>query len=260
MLSDLKLNYENLADVLDVDWKSINKNKLCNLCVENEGTLNYDAYVAAIILRYWPKLDKLKYKTYKDRIYCPDEDIYDIFVEGILYALRNKRWLQEDSTLFEDPNGPDKAINIKIKYAFMNYINSNFRQKRLLNMNIYSIDKNIELYGDSIKDDSKDFYYDDYDSGDLKQYVRSLMASKDYFTAFLMDGIIHISTDDQEIIKHLKTLDDSYARIFSENYGLEFDLVKRSIAYVNNLTTKQLKDKLKYSKFILGKTLDLLKD
>lgn len=260
MLNDLKLNYENMAATLAVDWEHLNKNDLCNLCVENENTLNYDAYIAAIVLRYWPKLDKLKFKTYKDRIYCPDEDIYDIFIEGILYALKKKRWLQEDSTLFNDPNGPDKAINIKIKYLFMNYINSNFRQKRLLNMNIYSVDKNTELYGDSIKDDSKDFYYDDYDNGDLKSYIKNLILSKDYFTAFLVDGIIHISTDDQELIKHLKTLDDSYAKVFSDIYDLKFDLVSRSITYINNLTTKQIKDKLKFSKFILSKTLDLLKD
>ena len=260
MLSDLKSNYEKLAKVLKIDWKNINKNELCNLCVSNEDTIDYDAYVAAIVLRYWPKLDKLKFKTYENKIYCPDEDIYDIFIEGILYALKKKRWLQENSTLFNDPNGPDKAINIKIKYLFMNYINSNFRQKRLLNMNIYSIDKNTELYGDSIKDESSDFYYDNYDNGDLKEYIRNLMLSKDYFTAFLIDGIIHISINDQEIIKHLKTLDSNYAEIFSNNYDLDYDLVKRSITYINNLTTKNIKNKLKQSKFILSKTLDLLKD
>ena len=32
------------------------------------------------------------------------------------------------------------------------------------------------------------------------------------------------------------------------------------IKAINNLTIKQIKDKLKYSKFILSKTLDLLKD
>lgn len=260
MLNNLKSNYEKLAKVLKIDWKNINKNDLCNLCIDNEDTIDYDAYVAAIVLRYWPKLDKLKFKTYENKIYCPDEDIYDIFIEGILYALKKKRWLQEDSTLFNDPNGPDKAINIKIKYLFMNYINSNFRQKRLLNMNIYSIDKNTELYGDSIKDESSDFYYDNYDNGDLKEYIKNLMLSKDYFTAFLIDGIIHISMNDQEIIKHLKTLDSNYAEIFSNNYDLDYNLVKRSITYINNLTTKNIKNKLKQSKFILSKTLDLLKD
>lgn len=260
MLNELKLNYENLANVLDIDWKHINKNDLCNLCVKHEGTVDYDAYVAAIILRYWSKLDKLKYKTYKDRIHCPDEDIYDIFIEGILYALKNKRWLQEDSTLFNDRNGPDKAINIKIKYLFMNYLHYTFRQKRILNINIYSIDKNTEMYGDSLKDDSKDFYYDNYNMDDLKSYISNLILVKDYFTAFLVDGFINISVEDKELINHLKTLDDGYAKIFSDNYNLDYDLIKRSITYINNLTTKQIKDKIKYSKFILSKTLDLLKD
>ena len=108
MLDEIKSTYLEQAALIP-NWKSMTKTELCNLYIDNENNSYLrDRYLSAIILKYWPKIYSLYSNTYLTATY---DDVYNWVVEGILYALKHRRWLEKDSNIYNDPDGPDKAIN-----------------------------------------------------------------------------------------------------------------------------------------------------
>ena len=120
------------------DWRSMTKSELVNKYVEHEDDQDdfyKNAYMSAIICRYWPKIQRFYKATPVISTY---EEIYDILINSILRAIKARRWLDKDSTIYEDPNGPDKAINRTMMCERLNFLiyknnvqNKNGRSKRI---------------------------------------------------------------------------------------------------------------------------------
>lgn len=175
--------------------------------------------MSAIILKYWNKIYSLQANTY---LTASDEDAYNWLVEGILYALEHRRWLDEDSNIYNDPNGPDKAINRKIKCIRLNHLISENRDKRKIGINILSLD--------SFED------ADNFIGGELEfsnttvEIVSKLLKRKKYFQAVLVDLISNgdgfIQTDAgidfslEELANVIYDLDDNYFEYFKNRYNL----------------------------------------
>ena len=178
-----------------------------------------NSYLSAIILKYWNKIYSLQANTY---LTASDEDAYNWLVEGILYALEHRRWLDEDSNIYKDPNGPDKAINRKIKCIRLNHLISENRDKRKIGINILSLD--------SFED------ADNFIGGELEfsnttvEIVSKLLKRKKYFQAVLVDLISNgdgfIQTDAgidfslEELANVIYDLDDNYFEYFKNRYNL----------------------------------------
>lgn len=147
MLDDsYKLFLEN-ANLLP-NWDKMNKNELVNKYIEYENTNKSLAsqYMSAIICKYWPKIQRFYKKTAFSATY---EDIYDLLINSILRAIEARRWLQEDSSIYNDPAGPDKAINRTMICERLNFLAFKNRSKRVVNLNPASIDEIETEVGDS---------------------------------------------------------------------------------------------------------------
>ena len=152
MFNECKQAYESSASSIP-GWKNIDKNELCNLYIQNEDNPSLrDAYFSAIILNYWGDINKLYYKT---NYTATKEQCYDWLIDSILYALKMRRWLNKDSSVYGDPNGPDKVINRKLKHTRINHLIAANRQKRMLNIGTLSVDEIDDEY-EKLYDENED--------------------------------------------------------------------------------------------------------
>ena len=111
MLTEMKKIYSDQADMIE-GWKDKSKTELCNLYIQNENDeMLRNCYFSAIILNYWNKIYTLQANTY---LTATLEDTYQWVVDGILYALEHRKWLDPNNKLYTDPDAPDKVINRRI--------------------------------------------------------------------------------------------------------------------------------------------------
>lgn len=255
MLEDYKKMYEECAGSI-VGWKKINKNDLCNLYIENEhNEYKKQSYLSAIICRYWSLIPKY-YGISKNVVTI--EDVYEWLVDAIMYALEHRTWKIEGSTIYNDPNGPDKVINRCMKCRRLTYYQAINRQKRK--------DGQLYLSLDSIQDeidDCSDIFTDDESSVNsfsfmLDEYIKSFYNAGEYFIAFMIDSIAYNSvftyslTDqtckfsEKKLENAIMSYDDTDIKLFADRYGLDFNDVKRKWRlYVWGMSRSTISSKMK---------------
>ena len=127
MLEDYKELCRKSADVIP-DWRSMSKNDLCRGYVANKGNSRLqDAYMSAILYRYWSLISKYYYQ----RQNCASpEECYTWLVDSVLCCVNLASWENPESSIYKDPNGPDKVINRCMKCARLTYYQFINRKKR----------------------------------------------------------------------------------------------------------------------------------
>ena len=147
MIDDSHKMFLESANLLP-NWKDMNKNDLINKYIEYENSdpALANIYMSAIICKYWPKIQRFYKMTSNLATY---EDIYDLLINSILRAIEARRWLQKDSSIYNDPNGPDKAVNRTMICERLNFLAYRGRLKRIINLNPVSIDEIEDEVGDS---------------------------------------------------------------------------------------------------------------
>lgn len=259
MLDEYKIIYLEKANIIK-DWEKLSKTKLCNMYIENKKTNTYlaECYLSAIICKYWNTLNKLCSK-YKDLV--PPERCYDWLIETILYTLEHHRWLDEDSSIYNDPNGPDKAINRKLKCVKGNYFQASNRYKRKLNHNCKSIDALEEDFSDHLSFDSITCSNDInvVSSIHLTDVIIKSFNDKDYLMAFLIDIILNCNVFSYEdidntlyskfnikkLIKYIHHMNTEYFNQFSLIYDIPIEKVIKGASYCTRQSTEILVEKIK---------------
>ena len=245
MLNENRMIYQELADSLLPDWKKKTKNELvieAGKC-ENESLKN--AYIAAIMLKYWNKLDNYYYKC---KLVTTPEDIHSWLVMAVTYAVDEKPWEDPKQSIYGDPNGPDKVINRIIESKRLTFYQQLNRHKRKINSAIISLDTLTEEYKDVFAPSYHESYNVEYDT-----LVINYFNLKDYFMSFLIDAIMYEDVMDnkglsrRKLSSHLRNINDEYCEVFADRYNLPIDKVKQSIVYVNNISSYNLKNKVEYS-------------
>lgn len=182
MLEEIKNSYFKEANHIP-NWDTINKNDLVNTCVDNKNNpVLYTRYLSAVILRYWSNIGKY-YNSSKASGFTI-EDCYTWYIEAILRALDKEKWRDPSSSMYNDPNGPDKIINRCIySQRQLNYYLSN-RAVRKANFGAVNLDKLSEEVGDHVS-----LLKDDDCEKDLNQiYLNCLITN--YFKKDIIKGII----------------------------------------------------------------------
>ena len=212
-------------------WRDLDKSELVNRYIEHEGDdddFYRNSYMAAIICRYWPKIQRFYKAT---PIVSTYEEIYDILINSILRAIKARRWLDKDSTIYGDPNGPDKAINRTMMCERLNFLIYKNRTKRAVEIGAMSIEESKDKKGDvyfDLVEDSKLF-----NNVDHYLLIRNFYDSKMYILMFVYDVIANFDcTRDGQFsskacTKYLLSLDDSYLNGFAEEIDLPFDSIKQ---------------------------------
>ena len=246
MLDDYKHLCESAADIIP-DWRAMDKNELCRRCVDNESNpVLYNAYMSAILYKYWSLIPK--FHSSCNGLVSP-ETVYDWLIDSIEYALKHRRWESPDSSIYNDPNGPDKVINRKMKCTRINLYQFTNRKKRKDEFGLMSLDELTEKVNDT------NFALVDKENEissivtDIVEYVHKTFHKGEYFSAFLMDAIINGDVFEydnanvsefsmRKMVRFMKTLDDSFVSYFSNTYWVPIPGVQSGIRYVTSLDGK----------------------
>lgn len=248
MLSEYYNIYRERANLIP-NWEELDKNDLCNLYIYEEDEVIKDCYMAAIICRYWTALNSSYQQSY---MAADEEDVYDWYIGAIMYALNHHRWTDEKSKLYNDPNGPDKCINISIKSARLTYFQQNNRFNRKINHGTESLNHLQEELGDSLSPSTTDEWCDnssyykwvkqEYDNyNDLNALVIDLILSSDVFTLGKNKAF-----DIQTLIKQIKSIDDRYYHYFANSYNYKFEDVKRRLIIYRDTPKKKLLEAIEF--------------
>lgn len=269
MLDEYKLACKESADLIE-GWETITKNDLCRLCVAYKNNQQlYNAYFSALLYRYWNLILKFHAQSYN---VASPQDCYDWLVTALTYALEHTRWDDTDSTVYNDPNGPDKVINRcmkSVRLTFYQYIN---RKKRKDNFGMLSLEELKDNPNTDFDVQDEDTIIDNSDI-DIKNYVRTIFYKKDYFLAYMVDSIVNgfvfDTIDDSKIVfnskklaKQLRQIDEQYCKTFANTYDIPEQEVISTLRYCNfgssNLYSKIENTllKLKHDPFILARIGD----
>lgn len=212
-------------------WRDVRKSELVNKYIEYEQSNDEfwkNAYMSAIICRYWPKIQRFYKSTPLVSTY---EEIYDLLINSILRAIQARRWLDKDSSIYNDPDGPDKAINRTMMCERLNFLIYKNRAKRVLEINALSIEEAKEKAGDSylnLIDDYKVF--NDVDNGLL---LRNFYDTKMYVLMFVYDVIVNFDCFKDGVFsskvctKYLLNLDDFYLASLASLLDISLNELKK---------------------------------
>ena len=120
MLDENKELCRRTADIIP-EWTSMSKNDLCRAYVANKGNeAAQNAYLSAILYRYWNLISKYYYMGVGVNRASPEE-CYDWLVDSVCCCVNSASWEDPNSSIYKDPNGPDKVINRCMKCARLTY-------------------------------------------------------------------------------------------------------------------------------------------
>lgn len=203
--------------------------------------------------KYWPLMTK--YYAQNSAV-ASEEDVYEWLLNSVLYALKHRSWLNPKSSIYNDPNGPDKVINRCMKCRRLTFYQALNRKKRKDGVMLYSLDKIREDFNDSTD------YMQDIESDEcnpncfmLTDYIRNLFYSSEELAAFIMDIIINCDvfklnkqTGTKEfslnkLVRVMMQLDSVYFSQFAERYSINPHTVEQKFnSLYNSKSEKQFYD------------------
>lgn len=252
------------------NWTKLTKNELCRAYVLNKGNeFLQNAYLSAILYKYWNLIGKYYYMSSNC---ATPEECYSWLVDSVSCCVNLASWDDPKSSIYRDPNGPDKVINRCMKCARLTYYQYINRKKRRNDFGILSIEDMKETFGNDLSE--LDDYEQEVDVSSIliRDYIHSVFAKKDYFVAFMLDCIISTNVFDvlsdkdtgkysefnlRKLCKELCSIDDDYLHIFAQTYDFSYEEVRKAYGYVELIPSGSIRKKvlqsleaLKHSSFI----------
>lgn len=245
ILEDNKKIYESVANSVLPNWQNTNKNELVFEAVKCTNPIKKDAYISAIILKYWNKMIQYCYKT---KLVATPEDVHSWLTAAVMYAIDNQPWNNPNSSIYQDKNGPDKVINRCMESRRVTYYQQLNRYNRKINGVIDSLDSLIDDYKDVFTPSKCDDYIFCYD-----ETIKNYFNKEDYFVSFLLFIILYedIVTangfNKRKLFSYLRNLDDDLIKRFSKKYDFSEDKVREAASTMLNFTNKTINKKIEYN-------------
>lgn len=255
MLDTYKKAYEKCADALiSENWRKMNKNDLVNKYIDIEKDKKLaNAYMSAIIVRYWGALSKYYNSSYKvvDKMTC-----HDWLVQAIMRAIKNRKWKDPTNKLYNDPFAPDKVINRCIISERLIYFQASNTAKRRQNYGMESLEKLQDDFGDA--PNLPTYTPEELDEGtiSISNLIDKAFNEEEYVLAFMVDGIINYDTfetfkddkgnkytefSEKKLMRHLRALNSSYCKNFSTTFNQPLNKVTEAVEKCKQLTRPRLR-------------------
>lgn len=257
LLEEYKEAFRKCADLVE-GWQDLSKNDLCRKYVENAGNPTVqNAYFSAIMYRYWNLIGKYYYMSSN---VASVEDCYEWLEDSVYGCLKATSWDRADSSIYNDPNGPDKVINRCMKCARLTYYQFINRKKRKDNFGMLSLEEMTELFGTTVSEpESSEYADDDVSKWAIESYIKKLFDKKDYFVAFMLDIILmeevfdvatstssgmSINFNLKKLTKMMSNITEEYTQQFASRYNIELETVQLAISYFKDLKPPTIKAKI----------------
>ena len=249
---ELCLKAANLAP----GWQELSKNDLCREYVKNKGneTLQ-NAYISAILYRYWNLISKYYYQSANC---ATPEECYGWLVDSVSCCVNLAAWENPDSSIYNDPNGPDKVINRCMKCARLTYYQFINRKKRRDDFGTLSVDELKELYGNGAPEPEDPEQEYDVSLLVIKAYIIEEFRKKNYFVSFLIYFILYANVFDvikledsrssefnlRKMCRIMSTIEEDMLVSFSEDLKLPLSDVTKAAEYVRSVPSGNMKKKI----------------
>lgn len=240
MLEEIWKNYYDCANQYIPNWKTINKNDLCNKYVLEANHLYKQGYLSAIICKYWPSLLGYINKCYLN---IQPDVLYDAFIDGILYSLNNKAWLNEDSSVYNNPNGPDICINRKVKFMIWNAEGAAQKSKRDINNHVVCSTDDEEVF-------SIGKFSDDLTKLEIHDLIFNKIYKSDYVSAMIIhyliygDVFVDGNLDKKRLCKRLRNFDEIEKNQILNMYKISNLQADDILFTLNNLSSRRLYNRI----------------
>lgn len=245
MLEQYREVYLNNASLIP-NYKELSQIELAEgYC--NGGPLA-DAYLSALVLRYWNIPVKL---ASRDRGLYDEKEAYDWYMNSLMYLISAKPWQDKKSSIYRDPKAIEKILNTCVKCDRANWFQASNRYKRRVNHGTSSLDFLKEEYADSYL--PNEFIAEAPELSLYADLVLHYFDKQQYLMALIIDVIVHDVKlenvkDDITLInairKSIKSLPDDYSTIFAQNYNIPIDKVDNSFKYIYNMNDSKLKSSI----------------
>lgn len=259
MLEEYKELCKISADTI-YGWEDMSKNDLCRAYVANKGNdLKQNAYLSAILYKYWNLISKYYYMSAN----CASpEECYGWLVDSVSCCVNLASWENPDSSIYKDPNGPDKVINRCMKCARLTYYQFINRKKRRDEFGLMSIDELKELYGNGTVEPSDPEQEYDISRLIIIDYIVDEFRRKNYFISFLIYFIICENVfDSSENINNFRTSELNIRKLTKvlnnitsehiEAFAIETDIdiaeVRKASEYIKGIPQGSMKKKIENS-------------
>lgn len=246
MLEDILKSYKAEAEV--INWKKYNQNELFFEYIKHENEPTAQNYYAGIVCRFW---------GYSGRIYTqcnkhiPFEQCYDILIDTINYVLNKRVWENPESSLYQDPTGPDKAFHIALKRQRSIVLANLTAYKRKTNFNTLSIDELHEDYNDAaeglfdIADESGE---EDINNSNLISYIKS---KEDGLDILLLDQICFNNwTNLKNVVSKISKVNESDFNYYNKLYNLSREDFFKALLEIKNSSSRYILSRLKKVLFL----------
>ena len=244
------------AACLAPGWQELSKNDLCREYVKNKGneTLQ-NAYISAILYRYWNLISKYYYQSANC---ATPEECYEWLVDSVSCCVNLAAWENPDSSIYNDPNGPDKVINRCMKCARLTYYQFINRKKRRDDFGTLSVDELKELYGNGAPEPEDPEQEYDVSLFIIKDYIIEEFRKKNYFVSFLIYFILYANVFDvikledsrssefnlRKMCRIMSTIEEDMLVSFSEDLKLPLSDVTKAAEYVRSVPSGSMKKKI----------------
>ena len=228
-MNELKQSYFERAEAIE-GWQKLTRSQLgymyCKYKYEEHNDVLAEACLSGLIYKFWNVISHNYYNQGQKKI-MSFEDCYDYTVDAIMYVLENHVWDNPDSSLYQDPNAPEKAINVRIVSYRNNFLIHEFRDKRALNTIAFSLDNLIEsALGDEYT--PKLEYVYNYLREDMNNLIIKLFNERQYIKCVILYYLIIACNNIPDLSKKIEIiprdiliflkglLSDSFIEEFSE--------------------------------------------
>lgn len=255
MLDDYKELCRIAADSAP-GWEELSKNDLCRAYVANKGNEHLqNAYLSAILYRYWNLIGKYYYQS----VNCATpEECYGWLVDSVSCCVNLAAWENPQSSIYNDPNGPDKVINRCMKCARLTYYQFINRKKRRDDFGMLSVDELKELYGNGAPEPSDPEQECNISDILIQEFVVDEFRRKNYFVSFLIYFIISgnvfdlITTEGQrdsefnlrKMCKLMNSLNENHLWAFSNEYHIPLKDVEKAHEYIKMIPAGNMRKKV----------------
>ena len=255
MLDEYKELCRQSASIIP-KWQDLSKNDLCREYVRNKGNSKIqNAYLSAILYRYWNLISKYYYQSSNC---ATPEECYGWLVDSVSCCVNLAAWENPDSSIYNDPNGPDKVINRCMKCARLTYYQFINRKKRKDDFGLLSVDELKELYGNDVPEPEDPEQEYDVSLFIIKDYILNEFYKKNYFVSFLVYFILYANVFDittvdtarvsefniRKMCKVMSSIEQGMLACFAEDLKLPLIDVVKAAEYIKGVPSCNMKKKI----------------
>lgn len=205
------------------DYEKISNTELANGYIENENNSLVNNYFAALIIKNWVTIYKLKSSVSFFRN-ITHEDCYEWLVQGILFVLKYRKWLDKSSALYQDPEAFDKMLTITISHVRIANLSYLSRKDRIKDNYSYSLDEmkeNIDF----------DFPHNDLDTSNTDRIVQYYIDHNKIFNGLIVDLLCYSDT---------QIYDEKLKRLRFSLFKLNLNLSLLNNKYIETFVNKYI--------------------